>query len=365
MSRITHVQIPAGAAGAALTPEQRRFNTLTRQIEQARRTLAAWRDNVSEFQHGYAQMLLPLQESLESARRQWVFALDALLDQSGWTRTERRTLQELVCEVAGELLDADDDDELKALFDKHSDMDFDTEKQLQVQAMKELTEAFTGLDLGDGADIRTDDDLFRRMHEELGAQVAAREAQRAAKAQRRRKTPAQERREAEAALAQQSVREIYRKLVSALHPDREPDAARREAKTELMQKINRAYEADDLLTLLEAQLQIEQIDTRHIAGVGAQRLKHYNKVLAEQLTELRTEIERVEAGFYIQFGLEPHSSVKPHQLGKLLEQQIRLLKAELTGQQRDIRMLTDRAATRRWLKRHRQLQREADYHDFF
>jgi hypothetical protein len=43
-----------------------------------------------------------------------------------------------------------------------------------------------------------------------------------------------------------------------------------------MQRVNRAYEAQDLLALLELQLQIEQIDESHIANAGEQRLKHYN-----------------------------------------------------------------------------------------
>jgi len=100
------------------------------------------------------------------------------------------------------------------------------------------------------------------------------------------------------------VREIFRKLASALHPDRESDTKQREAKTVLMQKVNQACTANDLLTLLELQLRIEQIDASHIANASAQRLKHYNKVLTEQLGELRMEVERVEMGFRVDFGLE-------------------------------------------------------------
>jgi hypothetical protein len=38
------LQISTGEAGATLSPPQKRFNTLIRQIEQARQTLAAWHD---------------------------------------------------------------------------------------------------------------------------------------------------------------------------------------------------------------------------------------------------------------------------------------------------------------------------------
>ena len=51
--------------------------------------------------------------------------------------------------------------------------------------------------------------------------------------------------------ASQSVRDVYRKLVSALHPDREADGAERERKTALMQRANQAYERNDLLELLD------------------------------------------------------------------------------------------------------------------
>jgi hypothetical protein len=38
------LQISLSAGASALSPEQKRFNTLIRQIEQARQTLAAWHE---------------------------------------------------------------------------------------------------------------------------------------------------------------------------------------------------------------------------------------------------------------------------------------------------------------------------------
>lgn len=199
-----------------------------------------------------------------------------------------------------------------------------------------------------------------RMQQGLQERSAAEEAERSAKSARRRKSAAQQRREAEAQQATQSVREIYRKLASALHPDRESDERQRAVKTELMQRVNQAYAANDLLALLELQLQIEQIDASHIANASAQRLKHYNKVLSEQLSQLRAEVDGVEMGFRIEFGLEPGWGMNPRKLGEVLEQTSRQWRAELNEQQRDMRMLADVAATKRWLKRQRQLLREAE-----
>ena len=362
MSHINALQISSAKAGPALTPAQKRFNTLIRQIEQARQSLAAWNEHIAAYRQAHAQVLLPLQGELIAGRRQWAFALDALLDQRHWTKAERGTLRELLCESAGELLEARGEDaELKALFDKHAEVDFDTEQREAVQAMKDLTEAMTGLDLGADEGIETEADLFERMQQGLRERAATEEAQRSERAARRRKSAAQQRREADAQEATHSVREIYRKLASALHPDRETDEQQREAKTSLMQRVNQAYGANDLLALLELQLQIEQIDASHIANASAQRLKHYNKVLSEQLSELKAEMDHVEMGFRMEFGLEPGWGMNPRKLGEVLERTRRQWRAELSEQQREMRMLGDVAATKRWLKRQRQLLREAEF----
>jgi len=361
VSRTDALQISSSQAGAALTPAQKRFNTLTRQIEQARQTLAAWQDSIAAYRQAHAEVLNPLQAELLAGHRKWVLALDAALDQPNWTKAERQMLRDLLCEAAGDVLGGGEDDEIKALFDKHAEVDFETEQRDALRAMKDLAEAMTGLDLGDDDGIDTDEDLHARLKRGFEERDAAEQARRGAKAARPAKSATLRRREAEAQQATQSVREIYRKLASALHPDRETDEEQRPAKTALMQRVNQAYEARDLLALLQLQLQIEQIDESHIANAGEQRLKHYNKVLGEQLAELRAEAERVEMGFRLEFALEPGWGLNPRKLGQVLEQNKRELLAERSEQQRLLGTLADVAATERWLKRERQRRREADF----
>jgi hypothetical protein len=351
-------------SGIPLTPSQKRFNTLIRQIEQTKQTLSAWNEGMAAYRQAHAEVLKPLQEKLLAGHRQWVLALDAALARREWTKVERETLRELVCEAAGELLEATgEDQELEALFARHAGVDFATEQRERMRAMKGMAEAMTGLDLGDDDGIDTDADLFQRMQQGFQEQSSAQEAEREAKSASRRKTAAQQRREAEAQQATQSVREIYRKLASALHPDREPDAQEREAKTALMKRVNQAHEANDLLTLLELQLQIEQIDASHIASASEQRLKHYNKVLAEQLAEIKAEVEHVEIAFRMEFAMEPGLGLNPRKLGQVLEEARREWRGEFDRQQRELRMLDDVAAAKRWLKRER-LQRREDEFDF-
>lgn len=371
MSKIKHLQISASVDTPLLTPAQKRFNALLKQIEKARQVLAAWQLNIPLYQQAQAQVLDPLRANYLAGRRLWLMALADLLGQPGWNRNERGTLQDQVCEVAAELLATNPEDaEVKALFNQYNEIDFEAEQQQAVQHMKRMAEAMTGLDLGDLDAMADEEALFKRVHEGL-------EAQRAAELERgehgegagdpapRRQTAAQQRREAEALQATKSVREVYRKLASALHPDRAPDEAQRQAKTRLMQRVNQAYAANDLLALLELQLEIEQVDAGHIALASADRVKHYNQVLTEQLAELKAEIEHLEMSFCHDFGIPFDANVKPAKLLDLIAQGARELKALTADQQQDLRLLADRAATKRWLKRWQQRQKRGGFDDGF
>ena len=108
----------------------------------------------------------------------------------------------------------------------------------------------------------------RQQAYEAVRQDAQARAQQSAKG--RQAEAAQQRQHAAAQQAGQSVRVIFRKLASALHPDREPDPAERQRKTLLMQQANPAYDRNDLLTLLSMQLDLEQIDAQHLAGARRQ-----------------------------------------------------------------------------------------------
>ena len=365
------LQISSATGDAALSPEQKRFNTLIKQIEKLRQTLAGWHDFIPQYQRTHAQVIVPLVDSARAAQREWAFALAGLLQQPGWTKGERATLNELIADSAGELLAGQDEDdaELKALFDQHSDVDFDTGQQEARTALQAMMETMTGVDLGDPDKIGSEEELFQRMQEALKGQAEEGSGSpHEAPARPRRQTAAQKRREAEAQEATQSLREVFRKLASALHPDREPDATAREAKTALMQKVNQAYASNDLLTLLELQLQIEQVDAGHVGRASAQRLKHYNKVLAEQLAELKNEIVRVESGFLMDFGLQPEWNASPKKLLSSIDQEAKRLRNLATMIRQDLRRLGDKAATKHMLRQERQRLRQRDAwvdEDFF
>lgn len=362
MPPVQTLQIAPAADAPTLSPQQKKFNTRIRQIEQVRQKLLDWEASIATFRKAHGEVLRPLQQALLDGRRRWAQALDVALDRHAWSKTDRGTLKELLLEAVGDLLEGGLDDEpLRALFEKYADVDFEAAQRENVLALKDMAEAMTGLDLGDDDGLESEEALLQRLRQGMSEHTEAQEAERIARPPKGRQAAAQARREDEDRRATQSVREIYRKLASALHPDRETDPKQRDAKTAMMQRVNQAYEANNLLALLELQLQIEQIDASHIANAGEERLKYYNKVLGEQLDELKAELQHIEMGFCMEFGFGPGATLSPGKLGALL-QRVRLdWESDLAEQHTELRMLEDVAATKRWLKRQRKRWQDDDF----
>jgi hypothetical protein len=377
MSQPTRTQLDIAAAAAhQRTPEHKRFQTLLGKIDKARQRLQAWQEQLPVFAQMHAARVAPLEAELKAARRAWAFELEALQGAQRWSKADAATLSEMICDICGALLDADGepDAELKALYNRHAEVDFDTEDQLHLNSMKAMLETMGGLELGDEP-VESAEELMRLAREKMAEVHRAQEALKDAEApsRRRRKpprqTPAQKRAEDEAKRISQTVREVYRKLASALHPDRvdaDVPAAERASRTALMQRANAAYEAGDLLALLELQLQIEQVDLAHAANVAAEQVRHFNKVLAEQLRELEAEIDDRQLAFCASYGLLAERRLDPARLVLVLKDEVRELAEAQALLQRQRRLFKgDAAQVKRLLKQWRAEQRAASLDDFF
>ena len=366
----------AAASHRQASPEHKRFQTLLGKIDKARQRLQTWQEQLPLFAQMHDQRVAPVLAELTAARRAWAFELETLHLRKGWSKADVQTLSQMICDLCASLLDMRDepDDELKALYNRCAEVDFDTEGQQQIDAMKGLLESMAGVDLGDGP-VESVDELMRRARAHMeqmqqmgrmqGEQHAAHGA--SGRPPRKTKSAAQKRAEDDAARISQTVREVYRKLASALHPDRaEPHATpqQRQQRTERMAVANSAYAAGDLLALLTLQLQIEQVDIAHAAGVAATQVKHFNKVLAEQLRELEAEIDGRQHAFCASYGLMTEQRLDPAKLGLLLKDQLQSLEiAKLRlGQERRM-LLGEAVQAKRWLKQLRAEQRMLDRMD--
>lgn len=310
------LQIAPTTPAGVLTPQQERFNALVQGVAQARAAVADWQARIDRSE----QQLAPLRTQLHAALGDWVKAVEAASFHPGLSRADAAQLVEMAREAQGELRGefADDDG----------------------SAPDEAPPA--------EATSATDDDEPWRAAAEAAAAARERHAAKR-RAERRKKQLGQVTKE-----ASQSLREVYRKLASALHPDRASDAEEAARKTTLMQQANQAYEAGNLLALLELQLQAEQIDMERLASLDQRRLDHYATVLQEQLADLQREAAALETWFRAAMGAPPGAGMPARKADRLITAEAQRLRADVDLLARQAKLLQDAEATRDWLRAVRQ-----------
>lgn len=326
------LQILPDAADPLLAQQQERFNLLVRDVALWRAALSEWQERIER----HRQAIEPVRRELHAAWRQWVFALDDASSQPGLSRAERKQLGELLREAVAPVLERQDDAEMAAVAGRHA----------AEPAPARPDEAQSEVAAGG-------EELLEDLAQHWERQAAAADAQRAERAAQRRAASALKRRRNEEQEVSTSVRDVYRRLASALHPDRETDGPQRDRKTLLMQQANRAYAEQDLLGLLELQLQAEQIDAAHLAGVDRRRLQHYIAVLQEQLADLQLETRRLEATFREATGLPPGTGLQARKADRMTSSEAQRLRSALLLLQRQARSLRDADAIKAWLRQQR------------
>ncbi|MFT3813585.1 MAG: J domain-containing protein [Acidovorax sp.] len=336
------VHIGAAAPAAPLSPWQQQFNTQVQHIARLRERLAAWDEAAAAYRARYAAEYAPLLATHHALLRELAQWLDEEASPRKLSRADRATLGAVIADLADSLASSARDEATRA-------------------AMAALHQRYAAEPDLAGADDDSPEAIARRVEEQLRARQAQAEQARADRQAARRAKKSSAR--AQSLHASPPVRDIYRKLASALHPDRASDPAERARKTALMQRANQAYAASNLLDLLQLQLEAEQIDPARLADLGEERLGHYTQVLAGQRLELQREIDGAEAAFRDEFGLDPHGSPKPAQLMAGLRAHIRDLKAATPYLRQELRTLRDDPeALLPWLRAQRAALRDNAIH---
>lgn len=355
------LQVLAGAVQTC-SPQQATFNTLMQQIEQQRELLREWEAAAALFHQRYMAEIVPLQQQDLALKEQLLRLFDRLSDQK-LAKADQAHLDQLICHYVDEVLASVQNKaksaELQAIFNRHAEMDDTLPQHASLQ--RDKTQQTDGLQSNSDTQASPEELLaqFQQAADEQEARHQAAEAARAkGKAQRQDAAKARKQQQTDKE-ASQSVRAVYRKLASSLHPDREPDPLERERKTVLMQRANQAYAAGQLLQLLELQLEVEQIDATHMAGLSNERLKHYSQVLKEQLREIKQEVASIENSLKASFGLSPRDKLAPKKLRPMLAAEVAARKHNLTVLGMQLKVFSqDTSAFKAWLKDSRQFNKE-------
>lgn len=313
------LHIRAAAPDAPLSAAQQAFNRLLTQLNEARKQWQAWQDASSEVHTRYAKQVRPLMLQLWQAH----LALAQQLDQlSGapMSKLDRQTLHATIVQLTEDGAQQAPAGALRSsLAELHTRYAPQADDEQVVETDAPTTAAAPAQD-AEAVDWDDPDAIAAYVEAQTQAAQAQAQRERAAHQKARQRQQAQRKAQAAQQEAKPSVRVVYRKLASMLHPDREQDAQARARKTALMQRVNQAYEADDLLGLLELQWEVEQLDASRLAQLQDVHLLRYNQVLAEQLQQLQQAVRDSEAALVEMLGLNPRQRHAPHKMPGILRQ---------------------------------------------
>jgi hypothetical protein len=287
---------------AKLGPEQKLFNQLLEKIEDCGRTITELNKLVDTHRPERIAKISPLLERVRLWDTKLVLFLDSRLQQTkGLSKKQQENIAYIAIAIGyGLIRSGDVSEELSAAVDRLSDMygedddDFfgDDEggnSEADLAGLQSTIEDMMGIDLDGEEGLDSPEAMMaaamRKRQAEQEAWASARDARKAKK----KKSPKEIAAEQESVDAESALKQIYRKLASALHPDREPDEVKRIQKTVLMAQVNSANDKRDLLAMLRFQLQIEQIEPAAISSMADEKLKHYNRMLREQLKTVQME----------------------------------------------------------------------------
>ena len=337
-----------------LTAAQRKFNATIRKIEKEKALLTEWQSMTEEFQKRRAGTFMPMMVRYNEARAELVRRFDRFFPRKSFSNLQRDKMAHIICESAPELI-AEGFNDLRDIHDNYSYHDYDTiveeEKSEQEAMIRGMFEAEFGVELGEDFEFDMNrpeaiaDLLTEKMDE---AEQQAETGKKKTAAQKRKEAKQQEEEEN----ISQSIKSVYRQLTKTLHPDRETDAAERERKTELMQKVTKAYRDKDLLKLLELQLEVEQIDQSKIDGIADDKLKRFNKVLERQLGEVMAEVDMVSMAFQqvANMNLGFTEKVLPKDILEKFENDTALLELDTLELEQDLEGLKTVKAIQQWLR---------------
>lgn len=337
----------AGRAGK-LKPEQQQFNRLSAQLQSKREELRAWGAFQDRFDQRMEQEYLPLMQVMTDERKRLARAINEVLALPDkvlhLTRKRRDGVRGYLVDMLEALLDVGPDvapdAEMLAMHDFHSPVSYADKQQVRQQQDAAVDEWLE--------ESMSDGDWGAPPWESPHAGAEAGDAAggndghaSGAGAHRRARAASERQRKAEEDM-RLSLREVYRKLASELHPDREADSSERGRKTELMQRVNLAYKGGDLLTLLTLQIEIEQINGSDLAALPQSLVKRYNQVLRGQLTAIDREL--ADQCVRYEEILQSHVRLtQPAQVDRSLSQMLRELRQAITMVGADCAALRDPA----------------------
>ncbi|MGY6623710.1 coiled-coil domain-containing protein [Acinetobacter johnsonii] len=271
------------------SPQQKKLNRLIERIEQQKQELAAWQNAQADIQNYTRSKLLPVYSELHTVLFVQLDTLWSHLANDAFSKADLAQIDTKIAALAKMLKKSqrltsaqkEQVEKVDTFYMQHAE---------HARAKKTKVNSIQNHDLAETVEQNVDVDWENYEYDS---------AQYEAERERAKQLKQQEKREQAAKMAAQSLKTVYLKITAMIHPDREPDEAKKLDKTELLQKVNEAYAEQDLFYLLKLQLQLETNKGLSSKALSSEQVKFYQLSLEAQSQNLQNQLEEIFASFHL------------------------------------------------------------------
>ena len=314
---------------AQLSPQQKKLNRLIERIEQQKQELAAWKNAQADIQNYTRSKLLPVYRELHTV----LFTqLDTLWNHLAHDALSKADLVQIDTKIAA-LAKMLKKSQMLTSAQKEQVEKIDTfymQHAEHIRAKKAKANSIQSHELVETVEQNVDVDW-----ENYEYDSAEYEAER----ERAKQLKQQEKREQAAKMAAQSLKTVYLKITAMIHPDREPDEAKKLDKTELLQKVNEAYAEQDLFYLLKLQLQLETNKGLSSKALSSEQVKFYQLSLEAQSQNLQSQLEEIFVSFHLSSYINT-KQLKMSDVYKVIDKDVAELKQQVKWEKERLKYMS-------------------------
>ncbi len=284
------------------SPQHKKLQRLIEQIEQIEQQkldLAMWQNMQHEIQSYMHQKLLPIYTELHGTLFSQLEQLWIYLQQQDFSKADLEQLDAKLQSLAKTLKKSPsiNTEKMNLVDEVHhfyqQDRMYSQNKKQSKKQKKSSEISSQNINSSEQMESENIDSSFEHIEfEDWNTEQYEQQRE-----EHQRKRLAQKRAQAEK-LAEQSLKTVYLKITAMIHPDREPDEAKKVEKTELLQVVNDAYTQQDLFYLLKMQLQLETNKGLNPKALSDEHMKFYKMALEAQSQRLASQIDDITDAFH-------------------------------------------------------------------
>ncbi|WP_062034074.1 hypothetical protein [Acinetobacter sp. BMW17] len=308
------------------SPQQKKLNRLIERIEQQKQELATWENAQADIQNYTRSKLFPVYAELHTVLFEQLDTLWNHLASDVFSKADLAQIDTQIAALAkmlkkSQMLTSEQKvqvEKIDTFYMQHAE---------HIRAKKTKANSIQSHNLTETVEQNVDVDWENYEYDS---------AQYEAERERAKLLKQQEKREQAAKMTGQSLKTVYLKITAMIHPDREPDEAKKLKKTELLQKVNEAYAAQDLFYLLKLQLQLEINKSLSSKALSSEQVKFYQLALEAQSQSLQGQLDEIFASFHLSSHINT-KQLKMSDVYKVIDQDATELKQQLKWEKERLR----------------------------